>query len=139
MRGSLWCLDRAWIVSQKFSLVNMLVFSRFLENFSWKIINKFSLWFTIPYSISSRLYIFLSWILLFYLFISFYFIQLLQLLWTILTHSHPLPAVFSLGRLFPISTSTVCYSTWKKLDLLLKLSNITFSLSKVNVILKFWN
>ena len=137
MRGSLWCLDRAWIVSQKFSLVNMLVFSRFLENFSWKIINKFSLWFTIPYSISSRLYIFLSWILLFYLFISFYFIQLLQLLWTILTHSHPFPAV--LDRLFSVWTSTKCYSTWKKLDLLLKLSNITFSLSKVNVILKFWN
>ena len=137
MRGSLWCLDRAWIVSQKFSLVNMLVFSRFLENFSWKIINKFSLWFTIPYSISSHLYIFLSWILLFYLFISFYFMQLLQLLWTILTHSHPFPAV--LDRLFSVWTSTKCYSTWKKLDLLLKLSKITFSLSKVNVILKFWN
>ena len=35
-------VSTAWIVSKKFSIFNILVFSRFLENFSRKMINKFS-------------------------------------------------------------------------------------------------
>ena len=65
------------IISQKVSTVNLLFFSVVFREFQSLIQSLICQ--TITLSVSSRLYTFVQWILLFCQFIGFYFIQLLQL------------------------------------------------------------